>query len=182
MRGRILNWFAYISVVSDLNHMITVPLDSLDQRLPFIHQSLFFICSRQEARLQIISPWLSMFLTYTCAIFKITKNHKTLHQFCGSLYHSRTTTSVSVDKFLDQEGLTDLLQDEEDSDEEDVCPGGQNFWNPRRCKARQSAEAGTRQFKATFPHLCQLIIVWFTVPSFLHLHTFWPHTIHSLPQ
>jgi len=59
-----------------------------------------------------------MFLTYTCAIFKITKNHKTLHQFCGSLYHSRTTTSVSVDKFLDQEGLTDLLQDEEDSDED----------------------------------------------------------------
>src|SRR6266404_5826616 len=41
---------------------------------------------RQEARLQIISLLLSMVLTYTCAIFKTTKNHKTLHQFCGSLY------------------------------------------------------------------------------------------------
>src|SRR6266404_7852091 len=27
-----------------------------------------------------------MVLTYTCAIFKTTKGHKTLHQFCGSLY------------------------------------------------------------------------------------------------
>src|SRR6266404_4688733 len=41
---------------------------------------------RQEARLQIISLLLSMVLTYTCAIFKTTKHHKTLHQFCGSLY------------------------------------------------------------------------------------------------
>src|SRR5882757_7926742 len=41
---------------------------------------------RQEARLQIISLLLSMVLTYTCAIFKTTKNNKTLHQFCGSLY------------------------------------------------------------------------------------------------
>ena len=41
---------------------------------------------RQEARIQIISLLLSMVLTYTCAIFKTTKNNKTLHQFCGSLY------------------------------------------------------------------------------------------------
>src|SRR6267378_522894 len=41
---------------------------------------------RQEARLQIILLLLSMVLTYTCAIFKTTKTHKTLHQFCGSLY------------------------------------------------------------------------------------------------
>jgi len=44
-RERILNWFAYICVVSNQNHMITVPLDSLDQGLHFIHQSHFFICS-----------------------------------------------------------------------------------------------------------------------------------------
>ena len=44
------------------------------------------VSCRKEARLQLISLWLSMGLTYTCAIFKTTKHHQTLHQFCGSLY------------------------------------------------------------------------------------------------
>ena len=54
---------------------------------------------RQEARLQIISLLLSMVLTYTCAIFKTTKNNKTLHQFCGSLYikkWARRTSSAGA--------------------------------------------------------------------------------------
>src|SRR5882762_11591484 len=59
---------AYNSMRLHLNHMIKG------------------LSCRQEARLQIISLLLSMVLTYTCAIFRTTKNHKTLHQFCVSLY------------------------------------------------------------------------------------------------
>src|SRR6266404_5560362 len=59
---------AYTSMSLHLNHMIKG------------------LSCMQEARLQIITLLLSMVLTYTCAIFKTTKTHKTLHQFCGSLY------------------------------------------------------------------------------------------------
>src|SRR6267378_7161531 len=53
----------------------------------------------QEARLQIISLLLSMVLTYTCAIFKTTKGHKTLHQFCGSLYFDDLSISLVDNNF-----------------------------------------------------------------------------------
>jgi len=36
-----------------------------------------------------------MVLTYTCAIFKTMKDHKTLHQFCGSMYVIMTTVKAT---------------------------------------------------------------------------------------
>src|SRR6266404_4829947 len=55
---------------------------------------------RQEARLQIILLLLSMVLTYTCAIFKTTKTHKTLHQFCGSLYVGGIGLQIRIETHL----------------------------------------------------------------------------------
>src|SRR6267378_8126465 len=49
---------------------------------------IYGLFCRQEAELQIISPLLSMILTYTCAVLNAMKNNKTLQQFCGSLYEA----------------------------------------------------------------------------------------------
>src|SRR6266404_7760244 len=59
---------------------------------------IYGLFCRQEAELQIISPSLSIILTYTCAVLNTMKNNKTLQQFCGSLYvtanHLRCTVFV----------------------------------------------------------------------------------------
>src|SRR5882762_6321763 len=59
---------------------------------------IYGLCCRQESELQIISPSLSIILTYTCAVLNTMKNNKTLQQFCGSLYvtanHLRCTVFV----------------------------------------------------------------------------------------
>ena len=47
---------------------------------------IYGLFCRQEAELQIISPLLSIILTYTCAVLNTMKNNKTLQWFCGSLY------------------------------------------------------------------------------------------------
>src|SRR5882757_5069350 len=47
---------------------------------------IYGLFCRQEAELQIISPLLSIILTYTCAVLNAMKNNKTLQWFCGSLY------------------------------------------------------------------------------------------------
>src|SRR6266404_1252664 len=45
---------------------------------------IYGLFCRQEAELQIISPLLSIILTYTCAVLNAMKNNKTLQQFCGA--------------------------------------------------------------------------------------------------
>src|SRR6267378_2092450 len=50
---------------------------------------IYGLFCREEAELQIISPLLSIILTYTCAVLNAMKNNKTLQRFCGSLYTDR---------------------------------------------------------------------------------------------
>src|SRR6266404_6346962 len=82
---------AYISMSLHPNHMIKG------------------LSCRQEARLQIISLLLSMVLTYTCATFKTTKNNKTLHQFCGSLYVSLIRGPLFSSRGMDGELLMGVV-------------------------------------------------------------------------
>src|SRR6266404_2562276 len=51
-----------------------------------LNHVIYGLFCRQEAELQIISPLLSIILTYTCAVLDTMKNNKTLQRFCGSLY------------------------------------------------------------------------------------------------
>ena len=57
---------------------------------------IYGLFCREEAELQIISPLLSIILTYTCAVLNAMKNNKTLQRFCGSLY----IKSDQIDKLM----------------------------------------------------------------------------------